>query len=425
MREKMSTQSIITTGKSNNGDPITAGNEAAAIALKKLNGATPKFALVFASTGYDQYKLFEGINKVIGDIPLSGCTGEGIITPEGSDESSTAVGIMLFAGDRFNFYNVFADELKKDSYKCGEKIALAVNKKAESLGIANETCKFESTSTNDVCSIPASYQGTLMIFPDSMSANTTEIFKAFKDNLKFNPLVLGGTAGDMLKFEKTFQYHNGKIYTDSISAVYMYGEFEIDWLVSHGCEEVGLEQTVTKSDKNSIIEIDNKPAWEEFKKYLPGNPTNFNAEDAFHLCLGELHHLNEPCQDQLIIRMPVGLVPETGAVKFSVEIPVGTEIHITRRDPQVIADRVLADLKALLERNKGKKILGVFQYDCAGRGRVIYGKDVFCVLFEPLQKLLGPNIPWIGFHTYGEIAPLCGKVFFHNFTAVIGVIFEK
>lgn len=417
----MENKTIVAVSTCNVTNSFDAGVYAASEALKKLNGLTPKFALIFASAGYDQNKLLDGLNQIIGNIPSSGCTGEGIITAEGSDEGSSAIAIMLFAGDKLNFNNFLTTGLKNNSYKCGQEIAQQCN---NSTPTNSEKCKYEEGIDNPSCSLPENYHGTLMIFPDSMSANTTEIFKAFKDTLIFNPLVLGGTAGDMLKFQKTYQYHNGKVYTDAISAVYINGDFVIDYLVSHGCEEVGLEQTVTKADKNSIIEIDSKPAWEEFKKYLPGDPTDFKAEDAFHLCLGELHHLNKPCGDKLIIRMPVGIDKETGAVKFSVEIPAGTEIHITRRDPQIIAEKVHSALKELLERNKDKKILAVFQYDCAGRGRVIYGKDVYCVLLEPLKKLLG-DVPWIGFHTYGEIAPLCGKVFFHNFTAVIGIMFNK
>jgi hypothetical protein len=257
-----------------------------------------------------------------------------------------------------------------------------------------------------------------------MTANITKTFTAMRKAIKRKVLVLGGTAGDMMKFQQTCQYHNGKVYMDSVSAVYVEGNFTIDWLVSHGCEEIGLEQKVTKIDKNSIVEIDDQPAWESFRKYLPGEPTDFKAEDAFHLCIGELHDLKK-LGNKLIIRMPVGLETKIGAVKFSVEIPQGCMIHFTRRDPQIIAERAITDFKDLLARNKGKKVIAVFQYDCAGRGRVIYGNKLNEMLIKPIQNLLPSNTPWIGFHTYGEIAPIGDTVFFHNFTVVLGVLFDK
>jgi hypothetical protein len=392
---------IIKVGKSNIGDPKLAGKEAAQKALNKLKGAMPIFALIFATTGYDQDKLLQGINQVIGDIPSAGCSGEGIITQEGSDENSCAVGVMLFSGDKLQLHNYLTKGLKKDSYSCGQALAKEVNAYGK--------------NQNTV----------LFIFPDSMTANTTEVIKALEDNLETPTVILGGTAGDMLKFKKTYQYHDGKVYTDSISAVCIKGDYEIDWLVSHGCKEIGIKQVATKTDKNLLVEIDGEPAWDVFKEYLPGKPDAMSAEDAFHLCLGELHRMKDPCKDQLIIRMPVKLIPETGAIQFSVEIPEGTSIHLTRRDPKIIAEKVINDFRELLKKNKNKKPIAVFQFDCAGRGATIYGDEFNSAVIKPLQAMLDADIPWIGFHTYGEISPLCGKVFFHNFTAVIAVLFEK
>lgn len=394
-------QTIVGVGKSIIGNAKEAGIEASQKALKGLKNASPVFALIFSSAGYNQEQLLEGIISVIGNIPMSGCTGEGIITPEGSDEGSAAIGIMLFSSNKIKFENFIIEGLEKNSYKCGEILAKKIN---ESKG---------------------KEKGTLMLYPDSLTVNITEVFRAFADFLKVKILILGGTTGDMMQLKKTYQYYNGKVYTDAIAAVYITGDYAIDWLVSHGCEEIGLEQTVTKTDKNCIIKIDEESAWDVLRKYLPSKPEKLNAEDAFHFCIGEVHKFNKPLGEQLVIRTPVGLIDKTGALKFSVEIPQNTKIHFTRRDPQVIAQKLLIAFKELLERNKNKKVLAVLQYDCAGRGQVIYGDNLNKMIFSPLQKLLPPTTPWIGFHTYGEIAPIGGEVFYHNFTAVIGVLFDK
>lgn len=393
--------SIINVGKSNNCDAKIAGVEAAQMALDKLKGVTPTFAIIFATAGYDQDKLLEGIRQVIGDIPSAGCSGEGVITQGESDEGNCAVGIMLFADNGLKLQSYLAEGLEKDSYSCGKLLAHNVNKK----------CKNK--------------QASLLVFPDSMTANATEVLKALEDNLEKHVVILGGTAGDALRFEKTYQYYNGKVYTDSIAAVCISGEYEVDWLVSHGCKEIGFKQRVTKTDKNFVVEIDEVPAWNVFKEYLPGKPDVLKADDAFHLCLGELHHLAAPCGEQLVIRMPVKLEPKTGAVQFSVEIPEGTEIHLAKRYSKIIAERAIRDFKNLLEKNKGKKPIAVLQFDCAGRGNVIHKGNFNKDVMKPLQNMLSSDVPWIGFHTYGEIAPLCGKVFFHNFTVVLVVLFEK
>ena len=36
-----------------------------------------------------------------------------------------------------------------------------------------------------------------------------------------------------------------------------------------------------------------------------------------------------------------------------------------------------------------------------------------------IQEKLGKDVPWLGFYTFGEIAPVGGKKFLHNYTGVI------
>ncbi len=398
---------MFSVGKSKLSDSKKAGADAASQALEQFKSSKAKLALVFATASYDQKELLKGIKDIVGNIPLIGCSGEGIITyGAGSDESGFAVGVMLFKEDDSTSIETFKSKgLKKDSTKCGKEIAKSVLKE---------------------------YQGNnalLLIFADSMTINTTHVLKIFnKEFLKKDILVLGGTAGDMMKFKKTYQYFNGDVYEDTIVALLFQGNFDLEWMVSHGCQSVGLKQIVTASCENSLQEVDGKPTWEEFRGYLPDNPKDFKAEDAFHLCVGELYVDEETKKEELIIRMPVGMDKKTGAVQFSTEIPKNTTIHFTRRDPNVIAIKAIESFKALLDQNKKKEILAVFQFDCAGRGRVIYGESLNQMVIKPLQEMIGKEVPWIGFHTYGEIAPLKPNlipVFFHNFTIVLGIVFKK
>ena len=37
----------------------------------------------------------------------------------------------------------------------------------------------------------------------------------------------------------------------------------------------------------------------------------------------------------------------------------------------------------------------------------------------------GATVPWIGFHTYGEIAELGGQPYYHNYTVVLCALYER
>ena len=67
----------------------------------------------------------------------------------------------------------------------------------------------------------------------------------------------------------------------------------------------------------------------------------------------------------------------------------------------------------------------MFQFDCAGRGRLMFGPRASDEIVRPLQQILGPATPWLGFHTYGEIAPLRGRPRYHNYTVALCAIFER
>jgi len=65
----------------------------------------------------------------------------------------------------------------------------------------------------------------------------------------------------------------------------------------------------------------------------------------------------------------------------------------------------------------------MLQFDCTGRGRVLCGERTAEIVVEPLQQVLGADVPWIGFHTFGEIAPLRGRTHYHACTAALCALY--
>jgi hypothetical protein len=42
-----------------------------------------------------------------------------------------------------------------------------------------------------------------------------------------------------------------------------------------------------------------------------------------------------------------------------------------------------------------------------------------------MQEILGRDLPWLGFHTYGEIAQLGGTTYYHNYTVVLLALYDR
>jgi hypothetical protein len=388
--------------KSTNRHAGRAGREVAEAAIAQLGLGRADLLLVFATAGYDQASLLEGIRAVAGETPLAGCSGEGVITQEGSDERAHAVVAMAIASDVATFATFAVEGLAKDPRAAGEAIAAHVR----SLGERRGRC--------------------LLLFPDGISANSTVLLTALQGALPHPLVIAGGTAGDLAKLEQTFQYCDGRVLADAVSVVVIGGDVDIETTVSHGCEPIGSLRTVTKSEGGMVYEIDGRSAWSVFKEYLDGDPADLSAADSVHISFGEQlpAHLDDR-YGRYVMRTPFGLDRETGALFFPGALPQGAKIQMTRRDPDRIRMSAMASARELAARRPERRPSLVLHFDCAGRGRIMFGDRATEIAITPVQEVLGRDLPWMGFHCYGEIAQLGSNAYYHNYTVVLLALYDR
>lgn len=389
-------------GTSTAADSREAGVQAAQESIKDLGARKPSIVIVYGAVGYDQREMLAGVTSVTGDAPLVGCSAEGTITQKGSVETNRTIAVMAIASDDMTFKTFLAQGLKENSEKAASDIASQVKR-----------------SGSDSAKL-------LMIFPDGLNISSTPFLSILESNLPAHMRIVGGGASDNATFQKTYQYFNGKVFEDSVPAVAIGGKIAVEIVVSHGCAPMGLERTVTKSNGRFLQEIDGKTAWSVFKEYLDGDPQTLQGSDVVHLCVAEkLPEKLSKIYDPYVIRGPLGLDEKSGGLFFHAEMPAGTKIKMSRRDPEKISQKAASSTQQIKTKHPGKSPLAVFQLDCAGRGRMIFGTRTNEMEVAPLQDAFGKTVPWIGFHTYGEIAPIGEKTFYHSFTVVLCALYEQ
>ncbi len=390
-------------GYSSSANARRAGEEAASKACLPLQAAPPDFCLVFGTSGYDQAELLAGIRSVTGAARLSGCTGEGIIAGEVSDERDRALGVLALRSDAFQLEPFLVGNYRENPTACGRELA------------------------RQVCERPLEDALGLLLFPDGLVGNCTELLRALESSLPANFPVVGGSAGDAMLFERTWQYLDGEAHPDSVAAVLLRGRGELAIQVSHGCQTVGMLRTVSEADGGWLKKIDGIPAWDVFREYLDGNPVDLNAEGIAHLSLAEeLETAASGEYGTLIIRTPLQLDQATGALFFpGGGIAEGTAVRMARRDQARIRSSARECAARILGPHAGSTPAFVMQFDCAGRGRILFGSCAAEEIVRPLQDVLGASVPWIGFHTYGEIAPIHGRLYYHNYTVALCAVYER
>jgi hypothetical protein len=379
-----------------------AAKEAAEEAVQKLGGEKVKCFIIHATANYEQQELLMGINEVAPEAEVVGCSSEGVITQEGSEEGMYTISVLAFPESNSLRLNTFSvRDLKQDSEGAGAKLAQLIN------GCATDKTKL------------------LLLFPDGLTSNSTAILRGLEGNLKRPLKVAGGTAGDSLQFVKSYQYHNKEVFSDGASAVLLTGDIEIDITVSHGCQSIGIERTITHSEANVVKMIDNKPALEVIQEYTRKSGDHLDGADVITLCLGEKLSPEDAKKyhNDFIIRAPMGVVPGTAHISMAAEIPQGTKIIMQKREAEAIKQKAKECAETIRNRHGAQPAL-VFQFDCAGRGKLMFGEKVNETIVDPLQNTLGKSVPWIGFHTFGEIAPIGDKNAYHNYSVVLCAIYD-
>lgn len=393
-------------GKSTLVDSASAAREAIGRALAPLAGASPRFVWVFATAPHDHPAILAALREAAPGARLAGCSGEGVIAGEASEEREHALAVLAIASPDVFFQPFLIDGYGADPAAAGRALAA------------------------QVAAVKADRPLALFVFPDGLVGDCTVFLDTLAEALPCSIPVLGGTAGDDMAFVRTYQFLDERVASGAVAAVLVHGAARIALATSHGCVPIGLERHITRARGGWLDEIDGRAAWLVFKDYLDGDVDDLNAEGVIHLSLADdvapesaAAALDD--RERYVIRTPLGLDKERNALFFpGGGLATGRTVRIVRRDPDRIRESAERCARRILEAARGHAPAFVLQFDCAGRGQVLFGSCAADHIVRPLRTVLGDSVPWVGFHTYGEIAPVAGRARYQNYTVALCALFD-
>lgn len=393
-------------GFADGADAYVAGTNAAQEALQKLGSDAADLAIVFASAEYDQQKMLEGVRSVTKDAVVVGSSTAGEITTEGPTKKHS-VAVMLIASDTNRFYAGVGENIAAGARDAGKRAAEAVKAAA-----GGETLK------------------SFFMLPDVLVGNGAEIVRGVLDSLGAHFPVVGGASGDDFKFQKTYQYMNGTVYSGAVVGLGIAGNLKIGIGVKHGWIPVGAPQKVTKSAGSVLHELDGKPAIKIYEDYFgEAEAAQLKSETLAKLAITYPLGMKTEGSDEMLIRDPI-TVDQNGSITCAAEIPEGAEIQLmvgSREEAVRVAKGAAENAMGQLE---GAAPQAVVIFNCIARNK-LFGEHAGDEI-AAIQEAIGKEVPLIGFYTYGEQAPLGGEVrniercnpAFHNETVVICILGE-
>jgi hypothetical protein len=377
-------------GASSEANVYAAGQDAAKQMMTHLGGK-PQLTLVFSSLRFADPKLLNGIRSVTEGAPLIGCTDSGGIGTWGPVRH--AVVVIGLRGPNAGFVTGVAHGISKDPEAAGQRLAQDL-KAAE----------------------PGAIKAAL-VFPDGLAPNGSALLRGLHKGLGSNVPIAGGSAGDDYYFQKTLQFFDDDILTDSVPGALFYGEAAVGIGVRHGWVPLGRPRVVTKAKGEIVYELDGKPAVTIYESYFGAQRKSFShpplADTAMIYPLGMAVHQNSECLMRHALR-----VGEKGSLVFSGEFPEGAQVRlmIGGYESALNAAREAAEQAAsAIGKNRFK---GALVFSSGGRQKML-GSEAQGEIDVIRHSLGGVGVKLGGFYGYGEHAPSGGSNTFHSESVVV------
>ncbi|MCC8179647.1 MAG: FIST C-terminal domain-containing protein [Planctomycetes bacterium] len=388
-------------GFSDNPDTSVAGVQAAGQALRagpEVRGCD--LVMLFSTSRHDAKALREAVQTVIGpNVPIVGGGSIGIITHDQLGYAGDQVGLAAIWFEGADCDIIVQDGLRDGEAEAGEALA----GKLKAAGVTPDS--------------------QIMLFYDAIDRTgggvrllmATPFLNGLKETLGFMPNLVGaGLQGDYAS-TPIQQWLGDRMGEHSLMAMVFKNGVRIDSAIMHGCKPSTGYYTVTKAEKQTILEIDGQPALhfihEKLGQNLPVESYPFflifgiNQGDKWGK-FNETDYANRLC---LAIDKD-----RNGIVMFEPDMVEGTQFQIMQRSLDL--DYIQPKINNLFDNLGNRKPVFGFYIDCAGRAAGYAGTDLEDA--ETVQQAVAGRAPLLGIYSGVEIAPVTGEARALDWTGV-------
>ncbi|HDZ76999.1 MAG TPA: hypothetical protein ENH41_02820, partial [Candidatus Omnitrophica bacterium] len=192
-----------------------------------------------------------------------------------------------------------------------------------------------------------------------------------------------------------------------------------------GWKPLGKPRIATSASGNIIKSIDNKPAISIYEDYFGKDNHEIKSGKLIYLSIRYPLGIYLEGEEEYLLRNAIDITQD-GSLICQGDVPQNATLKLmmgTKETTLRAAAQAAEELKRTSGKHKPPKFAIIF--DSFSRNRLLgrSAKDEIDVI----KNILGKDIPFIGFYTYGEQAPLTaldyrGQSHFHNESiAILGI----
>ncbi|MCE0483420.1 MAG: FIST C-terminal domain-containing protein [Methylacidiphilales bacterium] len=362
------------------------------IELRQQLTGKPVFGLVFVTPDYAEKAndLLELI-RVYGHVPtLVGCSGTGLVGCGQEQEEGSGFSLVMISapGTRVKAFS-FTQEMIEGNFGAGywhEKTQLK----------------------------PADVKAWF-VFLNPFTVDKDAWLKQW--NLAYPHVpIFGGLAGGVPGDPEAWVFCDDHTVPGGV-ALALGGDIAVHPVVAQGCKPIGEPLTVTQADRNILLTLGSRPAYEVLCDVYKELSDAEREQARGHLFAGIAvsEYLEEYKRGDFLVRNIIGADQKSGAVAINAVPRVGQTLQYQLRDSRVASD----ELKRLLRGLAATAPFAGLLCTCNGRGRGLFGSlnhDAGMV------NEFFPGLPMAGLFANIQIGPVGDFSFAHGYTASIALI---
>jgi hypothetical protein len=324
----------------------------------------PKIVLFFASSGFDPEKTAASFKEAFSESSTFGCSTAGEIV-SGKMLKNAVVAMALSDAVIGDFAFHVVERVGSENHTDRAFAAFE-----EHFGVAAMEMDFES------------YVG--IILSDGLSGAEERIMDRIGDLT--NVMFVGASAGDDLKFARTWVYADGKAHTDAAMPLLLKPRVPFGFSKTQSFVQRPAQLVPTRVDEaaREVLEFNGMPAADAYAQAI-GVPRE-ELENRFMV-----NPVGLMINDEPFVRSPQRVNGDT--VAFYCKVSEGMELSLLE------SLDIVRDTRAAVEKKRAEmgNLSGIVNFHCILRTLELEKKNITGEYAE-----IFADIPTIGFSTYGE-----------------------
>jgi hypothetical protein len=332
--------------------------------------AEAQLLLAFGDTSrLDGGEVFAALRQAYPRAAIVGCSGAGEIHGNSVSDQSLVVSALHFEQTAVRLATATVGEMA-ESFSAGQAMAAAL------LG-------------DGLCHV--------LVFSDGLCVNGSELVRGFRSELPPGVELTGGLAGDGERFQRTLVFADAPASERTLVAVGFYGSrLAVGYGSVGGWDTFGPERLITRSAGNVLFDLDGQPALELYKRYLGEHAAGLPAT-------GLLFPLLLRSENGGVVRTILGVNEAEQSMTFAGDMPEGLHARLMKANFDRLVDGAVAAAEVSLQGQGDRAAQFALLISCVGRKLVLKQRIDEEVL--GIRQILGNQLPFAGFYSYGEISP--------------------